>query len=65
MQRRSLLAALPAALLPAMAQAQTAFPDHAVTITVPFSAGGPRMSSPGWWRKACPRTSASPWWWRM
>ena len=41
MQRRSLLAALPAALLPAMAQAQAGFPDHAVTITVPFSAGGP------------------------
>jgi tripartite-type tricarboxylate transporter receptor subunit TctC len=41
MQRRSLLAALPAALLPAMARAQAGFPDHAVTITVPFSAGGP------------------------
>jgi tripartite-type tricarboxylate transporter receptor subunit TctC len=41
MQRRSLLAALPAALLPAMAHAQAGFPDHAVTITVPFAAGGP------------------------
>lgn len=41
MKRRSLLAALPAAALARPSLAQTGFPARAVTITVPFAAGGP------------------------